>query len=263
MGDSEATRQAWYEDLLRAHAGGPPADSPAARHGALNLEEAYAVQARLVDHKVRSGERVIGWKVGATSRRVMNQLEIKEPIFGCMTSGGVVCDPAEVRASGFQRLAVEGEIAVVMKQDLSGPGVTTADVVSAAAGIMAAVELVDCRIAGWSPTVEEAVADNAFHAGVVLGPYIKPLHGYDPALEGVIMRKNGMLLASACGVEAMGSPLHVVSWLADHLARFDRQIEKGDIILTGSLTEFFHVSAGDVLEISYSTLGSIRFPVAE
>ena len=128
---------------------------------------------------------------------------------------------------------------------------------------MGAVELVDCRIRDWQATTAEAVADNALHAGVVLGPFVKPISGFDLIHEGVIMRKNGCLLASACGVEALGNPVRVVTWLANKLTEIGRELKSGDVVLTGSLTKFFHVDAGDGVEVSFTHLGNIQFALGD
>jgi 2-keto-4-pentenoate hydratase len=168
-----------------------------------------------------------------------------------------------VSASKFCKLAIEGEIAVVMGAPLRGPGVTLADAIFAAAGGMAAVELVDSRIKDWKMSASEAVADNALHAGVIVGPIAKPIPGMNLRQEGVIISKNGRHLASACGAEALGHPLEVVAWLANKLSESGREIKAGEVILTGSLTQFFFAEPGDVVDVTFSNLGQIQFPVVE
>ncbi|MDZ7700169.1 MAG: fumarylacetoacetate hydrolase family protein [Deltaproteobacteria bacterium] len=263
MATQEMIRQNWYDRLAQALDDIEPTAPLAAGLGDLPIPEAYAVQDKLVQDRLLRGERIIGWKVGATSRQVMSQLGIHEPIYGCMTSGSDYGHLEEIPASKFCDLAVEGEIAFIMGQSLQGPGVVTADVVMATAAVMGAVELVDCRIKGWQPTLAEAVADNSLHAGVILGPVTRPLTDLDLTHEGVIMKKNARLLASACGVEALGYPVQVVTWLANKLAEMDKTIEEGQIVLTGSLTQYFHVMARDVVDVSFSDLGRIQFVVTD
>ena len=125
-----------------------------------------------------------------------------------------------------------------------------------------AVELVDCRTKGWKPTIAEAVADNSLHAGLILGATMLPVSSLNLQTEGVILTQNGRLVSSACGIEALGNPLNVVTWLANKLAHFDHEIREGEIILTGSLTEYFFVSPGDFVEAVFSHLGSVDFAVA-
>jgi len=239
-----------------------PTDSPSSAFGDLAIDEAYEVQEMVVKESLKKNERVIGWKIGATSRAVMDQLAIDEPILGCMTTQSEYSLLKEVKASRFCKLAVEGEIAFVMGKELRGPGVTRTDVIQATAGIMGAVELIDCRIKNCQTTTSEAIADNALHAGIILGHVMKRLSGFDLIHEGTVLYQNGQLLASACGVEALGNPLNVVMWLANKMAEFGNGLSEGDIVSTGSLTRFFFVDPGDVIDVSFSNLGSIQFSVS-
>jgi len=263
MDNHDLLKQRWYSTLLKAHEEAKPTDSPSAGIGELSVEQAYEVQAMIVENRIRNGEHIVGWKIGCTSQAVMDQLKIDEPILGCMTSGSYYSSLREVKASGFCKLALEGEIAFVMDKPLKGPGRTNSDVIMATSGIMGAVELVDSRIKDWKINISEAVADNSLHAGFVLGPFMRPISGFDLRHEGVVMSKNGRLLASACGVEALGNPINAVTWLANKLSAFDREIQAGEIILTGSLTEFFFVEPGDIVNVSFSNLGSIQFPIGD
>ncbi len=261
MDNKDVIKKEWYHSLTKARAKIRPTDNLPTTFGELSIEHAYDVQAMLMDELIKKGEHIIGWKVGATSHSIMNQLKIKEPILGYMTSGSYHPLLEEVKASNFCKLAVEGEIAFIMGKNLRGPGINKADTVMATAGVMGAVELVDCRVKGWKPVISEAIADNSLHAGVILGSLMKSLTGFDLRKEGVILRKNGSLLASACGVEALGDPVNVVTWLANKLSELGREIRKGEVILTGSLTEFFFVEPGDVVDVTFANLGNIQFAV--
>ena len=263
MEDKKAIIQKWYDRLMAAGQNAEQADSLASSLGQLTMDEAYRVQEMLLETRLESGQKRIGWKVGATSQSVMRQLKIHEPIYGCMTSDSLYTSIKRVRTSDFCKLAVEGEIALVIGQDLKGTGFTAADIISATTGIMGAVELVDCRIKDWKPTIEEAVADNSLHAGILLGPVMKSPIGFNLVQESVILKKNGQLLASACGAEALGDPVGVVVWLANKLAMSGKYIKKGEIISTGSLTEFFFVEPDDTIDVSFTNLGSIQFSVGE
>ena len=263
MENTDSIKQDWYSSLQAAKKNAAPVDSLVSSAGKLSIDEAYHVQDMLIEARLQKGQKFIGWKVGATSQSVMRQLNIHEPIYGCMTSDSNYSALKEVRASDFCKLAVEGEIALVLGKDLQGSGITIADVISATAGIMGAVELVDCRTKGWKPTIEEAVADNSLHAGFMLGPVMKSPTGFNLTQEGVNLRKNGKLLASAYGAEALGDPVGVVAWLANKLANSGRYIKKREVVLTGSLTEFFFVEPNDTIDVAFSNLGSIQFSVGE
>ena len=160
-------------------------------------------------------------------------------------------------ANGFARAS--GKVAPLMV--ISGPGVTNIDVLAAAAGVGAAVEIVDSRLEQGTSSLADGAADNAAHGGSLLGTLMRPARGFDFLHEGAIVRKNGKLFGSACGVEALGNPLSVVSWLANELAAHDRQLEAGQVISTGSLLKIMTAEAGDTIEMSFANLGSIRFAI--
>jgi 2-keto-4-pentenoate hydratase len=261
--NKDSVKQKWYSSLKAAKEKAAPVDGLASTLGKLSIDEAYHVQDMLIRARLQKGQKFIGWKVGATSQSVMRQLKIHEPIYGCMTSESDYSLLKKICASDFCKPAVEGEIAVILGKDLQGTGFTSADVINATAGIMGAVELVDCRTRGWKPAIEEAVADNSLHAGFILGPVLKSPMGFNLTQEGVILKKNDQLLASACGVEALGDPIGVVAWLASKLTNSGRYLKEGELVLTGSLTEFFFIEPHDVIDVSFSNLGSIQFSVAD
>ena len=263
MDDIGQIKQMWCDAIWQAVQDCRPVEPPSTRFGALTIDQAYSVQEMILEKKILGGEQVIGWKIGATSQAVLDQLRgvIDEPIFGCMTSSSVHTAINGIDASKFCRLGFEGEIAFIMGKPLRGPGITSADVMMATYGVTACVELVDWRVRGKSGTIIDTIADNSGHGGIIPGSVVKPLAGLDLRYEGVVCTKNGKLLGSACGCEALGNPINVVVWLANKLSGFGRQIEAGDIITTGSLTRFFNLEPGDVVDVSYTRLGSIRFYV--
>jgi len=261
MTNKEEIKTQWFKALLKAKKERRSIDSPSSAFGAISVEDAYDVQDMLIKHMLEKDERIVGWKVGATSHAVMEQLKIKEPFLGCMTSRSEFSFLKEIKSSHFCKLAVEGEIVFVMGKSLKGPGVTRTDVIQATAGIMGAVEFVDCRITDWQVTTAEAIADNALHAGIVLGPFMKSVSGFDLIHEGVVMYRNGHLQASACGVETLGDPLNVMVWLVNKLGTFGKELSAGAIVSTGSLTRFFFVEPRDVFDVSFSNLGRIHFSI--
>lgn len=261
----EKRLEEWTQAIYEAQRDHVRIAGPSESYGELSLHDAYEVQARVAAKRVAAGERQVGWKVGATSFAILEQFKdhIDGPSYGVLMSGTTFSDPEFIQAGDFFGMGLEPEIGVVLERPLRGPGVTNVDVLAAAAGVVAAVEILDARIEQGSGGLEDGVADNAFHGASVLGTLMRPARGFDFVHEGAIVRKNGKLFASACGVEALGNPLSVVSWLANELAKHDREIEAGHVISTGSLTGVLPAEAGDVIEMSFAHLGAIRFAIVE
>ncbi len=253
----------WTEAIYAAHRDRVQIPGPSKSLGELSLPEGYEVQARVVARRCEAGERQVGWKIGATSFAILEQMKglIDGPMYGAMMSGTTLSDPEHLRASDFFSVGLEAEIGVVLEKPLRGPGVTNVDVLAAAAGVIGAVEIIDTRLQEGTGGLADGAADNAAHGGSLLGTLMRPPRGFDFLHEGAIVRKNGKLFGSACGVEALGNPLSVVSWLANELATRDRQLEAGQVISTGSLLKIMPAEAGDVVEMSFANLGTIQFAV--
>lgn len=265
MSETESRIEEWCEAIYAAHRDRAQIPGPSGAIGELSLHDAYEVQARVAAKRVAAGERQVGWKVGATSFAILEQFkgQIDGPSYGCMMSDTTFSDPEKIHASDYFGIGLEPEIGIVLERPLRGPGVTNVDVLAAAAGVVAAVEILDGRIQEGTSSLPDGTADNAFHGGSVLGTLMRPARGFDFLHEGAIVRKNGKLFGSACGVEALGNPLSVVSWLANELAKHGRQIDAGHVVSTGSLTGICPGEAGDVIEMSFANLGAIRFAIAE
>jgi 2-keto-4-pentenoate hydratase len=259
---NEGRIEEWTDTLYAAQRDHQRIPPPSTTHGELSLHEALEVQARVARRRIEAGERQVGWKVGATSFAILEQMkgQIDSPMYGRMMSGTTWSDPEHMRRSDFFEIGLEAEIGIVLERPLRGPGITNKDVLNAASGVIAAVEFVDGRVeqGGGLPS---GAADNAFHGGSILGTMMKPARGFDFVHEGAIIRRNGKVFASGCGVEALGNPLSVVSWLANELAKLDYEIEAGHAVSTGSLHAIMPADTGDTIEASFANLGRIGFAI--
>ena len=152
------------------------------RHPDITIEDAYKVQQQLMKLRLQAGERIIGKKIGVTSKAVMNMLGVYQPDFGYLTDGMVYNEGEAIPMSRLIQPKAEGEIAFVLKKTLKGPGISSADVLAATEGVMACFEIVDSRIQDWKIKIQDTVADNASCGVFVLGdrlvdpPVATPAH---------------------------------------------------------------------------------------
>lgn len=231
------------------------------RYPELSIDDAYRIQLAMVQHRLDAGERVIGKKIGVTSRVVMDMLDVRQPDFGHLLSGMVYGDGAAIAADTLIAPKAEGEIAFVLKEDLEGPGVTNADVLRATAYVLPCFEIVDSRIRDWKIRIQDTVADNASSGVFVLGDAAVDPRGLDLGTVGMTLEKNGEIVATGAGAAALGHPANAVAWLANTLGRLGIGLKKGEVILSGSLAAMVPVRAGDQLRISLGGIGSagVRF----
>jgi 2-oxopent-4-enoate/cis-2-oxohex-4-enoate hydratase len=231
------------------------------RHPEITIEDAYAIQQRLNARRIDAGERIIGKKIGVTSKAVMDMLGVYQPDFGLLTDGMVYNEGEAIPAATLIQPKAEGEIAFVLKHDLIGPGISAADVLAATEGVMACFEIVDSRIRDWKIKIQDTVADNASCGVFVLGDQLVDPRGLDLTTCGMVLEKNGEIVATGAGAAALGAPANAVAWLANTLGRLGIPLKAGEVVLSGSLAIMVPVKAGDSLRVSIGGIGgcSVRF----
>ena len=228
----------------------------------MTAAEAYAVQRRLVELLQADGEGdVVGYKLGLTSRAMQTQLGIDQPDYGPVLAAGVHPDGVEVDLDRLIQPKVEAEIAIVLEAPLAGPHCTAIDVRRAAAGAVAAVEIIDSRVADWRIRLADTIADLASSAAIALSSRLVPLDRVDPRLAGVAMTRNGELVATGAGAAALGDPLHAVAWLANTLHPLGATLEAGHVVMTGALHAAVPLAAGDVFRAEFDWLGPVGLVV--
>ncbi len=227
-----------------------------ARDAALTIDDAYAISRDILARREADGERVVGKKIGVTSKAVQDMLGVHQPDFGFLTDRmWIDGETIDIAAHGLIQPRAEAEIAFVLGADLTGPGVTAADVLAATAHIAPCFEIVDSRIADWKIGIVDTVADNASCGVFVLGAARADPRDHDlPALK-VTVRKNGQPLSEGLGSAVQGDPAQAVAWLANTLGRHGVTLAAGDVILSGSLVPLEPAVAGDVFEMTLHGVG--------
>jgi 2-keto-4-pentenoate hydratase len=235
---------------------GPRQIAPPSATRVLAPDEAYAVQDRLREALVARGERVIGWKAGFTSRAAQAQFGATEPVGAFLLASGAFPGGGDVPVARFAALAVEAEVAFVMRDDLAGPGVTPPRALLATEGALPALELVDFRHAG-QPVATDVIADGVYANAIVLGNALTPAAHLDLSLEGLVYELNGVVAATNAAAEVMGGPANALAWLANHLGARGLGLRAGDVVMTGSVSALLRPRAGDTVRATFTRLGAV------
>ena len=231
------------------------------RYPDITVEEAYHMQQRMIERRMQAGERIVGKKIGVTSRAVMNMLGVYRPDFGYLLDGMIYNEGQSIEISTLIQPKAEGEIAFILKKDLMGPGVTNAEVLAATECVMPCFEIVDSRIRDWKIKIQDTVADNASCGVFVLGDQAVDPRKIDLSLCGMVLERNGEIIATGAGAAALGSPVNAVTWLANTMGQLGIPLKAGEVILSGALAAMFPAKAGDNFRVSIGGLGScsVRF----
>ncbi|MEW6266960.1 MAG: fumarylacetoacetate hydrolase family protein [Thermodesulfobacteriota bacterium] len=222
------------------------------------VADAYKVQLLNVERELNQGRRIIGKKIGLTSRGMQQMLGVSEPDYGVLLDDMIFEAGSPISLGRLIQPKIEAEIAFVLKKRLKGPGVTLLQVLQATEGVVPAFEIIDSRIEKWKIKLADTVADNASGAGIVPGDVLTAVKNIDLKTVGMVLEHNGVMAATAAGAEVLGHPALAVAWLANKLAEYDQSLEPGEIILSGALTKAWGIASGDVFRASFGGLGSVK-----
>ncbi|MFG2525156.1 2-keto-4-pentenoate hydratase [Streptomyces sp. NPDC048527] len=228
-----------------------------------DIDAAYAVQAAWAEDSAAAGARVIGRKIGLTSPAVRAQLGVDQPDFGVLLDSMEIPEGASVDITRTLQPRIEAEIAFVLERDLSGPAIAEAEVAAATGFVVAALEVVDSRIADWDIGIVDTVADNASSGLFVLGAHRQGLGSLDLAGCAMTMWRGRQVVSQGSGAACLGNPLSAVAWLARTAHRYGRPLRAGEIVLSGALGPMVPVAPGDGFRADISGLGQVSATFTE
>lgn len=225
--------------------------------GIKTLDDAYAVAAINTQARIKEGARVIGKKVGLTSKSVQVQLGVDQPDFGVLFDDMEYLDGDAIPASRLMQPKIEGEVAFVVARDLTGAVPSYSEFLASLAYALPALEIVDSAIDGWKLTLADTVADNASCGLFVLGNQPVAIGQLSLAELGLQLDKNGRTESVGSGAACLGHPLRAAYWLARIMALRGEGLRAGELILSGALGPMVNIASGDTINARIGNLGSV------
>jgi len=226
-------------------------------HPDMDWDDAYAIQEEIKRRKIARGCRIVGLKAGLTSHAKMKQMGVSSPVFGFLADYFAVPDGGTVKTSELIHPKVEPEIAFVTKAPLKGPGCHVGSVLAATDFVMPAIEIIDSRYRDFKFDLKSVVADNCSSSRFVVGGRCRPAADLDLRTLGIVMEKNGEIVALGAGAAVLGHPAAAIAMLANLLGERGEEIPAGTLILSGGITEAVAVKAGDSVNLRVQELGSL------
>ena len=222
------------------------------------VDAAYAVQEQLTARALGKGRRLVGRKIGLTSKSVQTQLGVDQPDYGMLFADMEFGDGEEVSLERFIQPKVEAELAFCIGRELPNPQATLTEVVHAIAYVLPAIEIVDSRIRDWKISLLDTIADNASSGAYVLGGSPRRIDALDLRLCGMVLEADGEPLSTGCGAACLGHPLNAVVWLARRMATLGRPLGAGDIVLSGALGPMVTVQPGSSYQARISNASTVN-----
>jgi len=234
------------------------------QHPSMTIDDGYAIQRAWVKLEQADGHRIVGRKIGLTSRAMQQASQIDEPDFAPLMSD-MVFAAGEIAIERFIAPRIEVELAFVLGKPLEGPGVTLFDVLAATEVVTPAIEIIDARIEQLDRgtkqmrKVFDTISDFAANAGIVTGGRPVRPHDVDLRWVGALLHKNGIVEETGLAAGVLNHPANGIAWLANKIAPYGESLEPGQIVLAGSFTRPVFAARGDTLHADYGPLGSVAF----
>jgi 2-oxo-hept-3-ene-1,7-dioate hydratase len=253
---SDADRKKAADTLMQAEKTRKQATQLSVTFPNINFEDAYAISTEVAKRRMAAGEKLIGHKVGLTSKAMQASSQIDEPDYGYLFENMMVADGAKVPHENYCAPRVEIELAFVLGKPLKGPGIGLTDVLRATEYVVPAIEIVDARMVN-PRKIFDTISDNGAAAGIVVGG--RPVGPMDIDLRwvGGLMYRNSEIEETGVAAGVLGHPAMGVAWLANKLGSLGTPLEAGHLVLAGSFTRIVWAQKGDTIRADFGSLGSI------
>ncbi|AVH21074.1 2-keto-4-pentenoate hydratase [Nocardia cyriacigeorgica] len=255
---SDAVRTELADELERAERDRVAIDPLVARHPDIDVVDAYEIQLINIRRRLESGARVVGHKVGLSSKAMQQMMGVDEPDYGHLLAEMEVYEDVPVEADRYLFPRVEVEVGFILGADLPGADCTEEDVLAATVAFAPSIELIDSRIKDWNIGLADTISDNASSAGFVLGKERVAPKDIDIKSIDAVLTRNGEVVAEGRSDAVLGDPVIAVAWLARKVASFGVRLKAGDVVLPGSCTRAIDARPGDAFHAEFAGLGSVR-----
>ncbi|MHC9296991.1 2-keto-4-pentenoate hydratase [Mycobacterium sp. LTG2003] len=255
---SDDVRAQLAADLAQAERSRVPITPLTDANPGIDVVDAYEIQLINIRQRVAEGARVIGHKVGLSSKAMQDMMGVDEPDYGHLLDEMQVYEEKPVKSSDYLYPRVEVEVGFILADDLPGAGCTEEDVLAATAAFAPAIELIDTRITNWQIKLCDTIADNASSAGWVLGEARVSPKDIDIRNIDAVLTNHGEVVAEGRSDAVLGNPVTAVAWLARKVEGFGVRLKAGDIVLPGSCTRAIDAPPGSDFIADFAGLGSVR-----
>lgn len=228
-----------------------------ARHPEATVEDSYAIQGVWRDRMIADGRRLVGRKIGLTSKAMQQATGITEPDYGVMFDDTVYASGSTIPFDAFSNVRIEVELAFVLRSPLEGGDCTLERALDAIDYVTPALEVLNSHIELAGRTIVDTIADNAAYGAMVLGDVRMKPDEIDLRWVPGVLSRNGEIEETGVAAGVLGHPARGVAWLADKFHQHGARLEAGEIILAGSFTRPMWVQRGDEVLCDYREMGTI------
>lgn len=229
-----------------------------------NMDTAYKIQHLNIAQKLETEHsRIVGRKIGLTSKSVQKQLGVDQPDFGALLNDMEILNGSTVSMSQLMQPKAETEIAFVLAEDIDVDNITIVELMQCIDFMLPAIEIVGSRIQDWNINILDTIADNASSSHYVLGHTPRTIDEVDVIACKMKMYKNNELVSEGTGASCLGSPLNALLWLANKLVEMGDPLQAGDFVLSGAMGPMVNLNVGDNIRSEIEGFGHVSLSVLE
>jgi 2-oxo-hept-3-ene-1,7-dioate hydratase len=228
-----------------------------ARYPEMTVEDSYAVQNEWRRRATESGRRLVGRKIGLTSKVMQVATGITEPDYGAIFDDMVFENGSRIEHDRFSNVRIEMELAFVLGEPISGPDAKIFDVLKATEYVVPAIEILSSRIEMEGRTIVDTISDNAAMGAMVYGGNPVDPTAVDLRWISALLYRNETIEESGVAAAVLNHPATGVAWLANKLSQHGDRLEAGEMVLAGSFTRPMWVDKGDTVLADYGPMGTI------
>ncbi|TMU87144.1 4-oxalocrotonate decarboxylase [Bacillus sp. BHET2] len=229
------------------------------RYPELSFDDAYLIQEKLIERREKEDAKKIGLKLGLTSKAKQQMMGVHEAIYGYLTDDMLALEWEPLDFTDFIHPKAEPEIAFFIEEDLEGTNVTTEDVLRVTKFVAPAIEIIDSRYLNFKFTLADVIADNCSSSKFLIGSKWMSPKDLDLGQLGMVMSKNGEVFQTGSSAAVLGHPATSVAWAVNKLGEVGKGIKKGDVILSGAVSEAISFEPNDTILVQFAELGSVTF----
>ena len=222
----------------------------------ISLDDAYEIQKLSIAQRLKRGEKLLGYKMGFTSRAKMEQMGVEDLIWGRLTDAMLINDGDSIDLSQYVHPRAEPEIAFKLKSPLSGK-VSVEQALAAVEAIAPAIEVIDSRYQNFKFSLSDVICDNCSSTGFVIGAWSAP----ETDISALMMKLmvNNEVAVSGLSSEILDHPINSLVEAARCISESGGQLEAGQIILAGAATAAIALSADQQISVEVENLGGCGF----
>lgn len=224
----------------------------------LTIEQAYEIQDGLLEKRlIENNTKRVGIKLGLTSKAKQEMMGVNDAIYGYLHEDMLAHEWTPIKRSELIHPKIEPEIAFFIEEDIVGDNITEEDILRATKYVAPALEIIDSRYKDFKFTLVDVVADNCSSSKFVVGSKLTLPEAVDLGNIGMVMSKNGKVEQTGSSAAVLGHPLQAMVWAANQLAARGKSFKKGDIVLSGAMSEAITLDAGDSIVANFDELGTV------